>query len=137
MSCALRSTMSLDNGTNHVLGVDQADPAIVDTAGLYFFRSKDGGAAFFKQKGPHDDHHAFASNPIAPSTIYALGDGGIFSSSNRGDSWAQDGAGISNVLFYDIAISVTDQNLVIGGPQDTGTLQYPGGHTIWNEHSPC
>jgi hypothetical protein len=34
VSWALRSTMSLDNGTNHVLGVDQADPAIVYTAGV-------------------------------------------------------------------------------------------------------
>ena len=34
-----------------------------------------GGANFSDKNAPHDDHHAFASNPIAPSTIYALGTG--------------------------------------------------------------
>ena len=66
------------------------------------------------------------------TTIYTLGDGGIFRSSNRGDSWAQHGAGIANILFYDIAISEVDPDLVIGGTQDNGTLKYHGSDT-WKE----
>ena len=40
-------------------------------------------------------------------------------------------------MFYDIAISLTDPDLVIGGTQDNGTVKYRGGDTIWKESSPC
>ena len=58
MTWNLRSTLPLDNGTNHVCAVDQSNSGIVYTAGVRFYRSTDFGANFFDKKAPHDDHHA-------------------------------------------------------------------------------
>jgi hypothetical protein len=133
LTWALRSTLPLTNLTNDVIGVDQTNPAIVYTGGKDFFRSTDGGVTFSNKNAPHVDHHGFATDPVTSSTIYTVGDGGIFRSSDRGDSWILYGAGIANVMFFDIAISPTDPDLVIGGTQDNGTLKYHGGGTAWRE----
>jgi photosystem II stability/assembly factor-like uncharacterized protein len=129
----LRSTLPLSNLTNHVIGVDQTNPRIVYTAGKDFYRSTDEGDTFSDMKAPHVDHHGFASDPLTPSTIYTVCDGGIYRSSDRGNNWTFIGGGITNVWFYDIAVSMTNPNLVIGGTQDNGTLTFRGASNIWRE----
>jgi photosystem II stability/assembly factor-like uncharacterized protein len=118
---------------NDVIGVDPTDARYVYITGQFFYRSTDGGASFFRKDGPHSDHHSFAADPLTPGVIYALSDGGIFRSPDRGDTWSFVGEGIANVEFYDIAHAVTQQQLVIGGTQDNGTVRYDGSSTVWNE----
>jgi photosystem II stability/assembly factor-like uncharacterized protein len=129
----LRSTLPLTNGTNHVCAVDQANPEILYIGGVRLYRSTNGGATFTDKHVPHVDHHGFASDPLTSSTIYTACDGGIYRSPDRGDTWVLQGAGIANVLFFDIAISTTDSSVVIGGTQDNGTLKYHGGDSTWKE----
>lgn len=145
-SWELRPKLLRPLGANHralnnpAIGVDPTNPQYVYITGVDFYYSSDGGASFdwapSEQYGPHVDHHAFANDPVNPGMIYALSDGGIFRSSNRGVSWSFIGDGIANVEFYDLAASVLPPNisvgplLVIGGTQDNGTLRYTG-PTSW------
>jgi len=101
------------------------------------YRSDNGGTSFTKKSGygipdgPHVDYHGFGTDPLTAGVIYALTDGGIYRSSNRGDNWSFIGSGLANVEFYDIATSPADPNVVIGGTQDNGTLRYNGSSTVW------
>jgi photosystem II stability/assembly factor-like uncharacterized protein len=100
-----------------------------------FHRSIDGGQTFSVVTDPHVDHHRIVLDPVSPNTIYTLCDGGIYKSINNGalGSWSFLGNGLANVEFYDIANSVTNPNLVIGGTQDNGTIKYDGNSRIWNQ----
>ena len=100
-----------------------------------FHRSIDGGQTFSVVPGPHVDHHRIVLDPVSPDTIYTLCDGGIYKSTNNGapGSWSFIGNGLANILFYDIANSVTNPTLVIGGTQDNGTIKYHGTSWIWND----
>ncbi len=97
-----------------------------------FWRSSDGGKTFKKIRDVHMDHHAFAFDPKNSKIIYTGTDGGIFRSDNYGkqNSWKFIGEGISNVEFYDIANSVSNPKLMIGGTQDNGTVIYEG-RSVW------
>ncbi len=126
------------------ISVDPVDPNIVYIGGVPnykpgenpsgFIRSIDGGINFAIKSGPHVDHHKLAINPTDPKIIYVTTDGSIFRSTDRGEtgSWKFIGEGITNVQFYDIANSVTNADLVIGGTQDNGNVKYDGISTIWN-----
>jgi hypothetical protein len=117
------------------MNVDPTDPRFVYISGTQFQVSTNGGASFNIVSGPqpHVDHHGFAVDPNDPRIIYVVCDGGIYRSSNRGnkDTWQFIGNGIFNVQFYDSALAVTDQTMVIGGTQDNGTLEYSGS-TEWD-----
>lgn len=118
------------------LNVDSVDPKFVYISGVRFHVSTDGGTTFNIISGdqPHVDHHGFTVDPNDPKIIYVVTDGGVFRSSNRGneDTWRFIGDGIFNVQFYDSALAVTDQTMVIGGTQDNGTLEYSGS-TDWDK----
>ena len=114
---------------NDDIGADPVDPNIVYVTGVRIWRSTDGGNTFGVLSGPHADHHAFYNDPVSDTTIYALSDGGIFKSVNRGQSWTFIGSGIANVEFYDHGLAASDPTLTFGGTQDNGTLKYSGSAT--------
>jgi hypothetical protein len=111
------------------INADPTDPTFVYISGIDFLVSTDGGSTFNLVPGPqpHGDHHGFAANPVAPQIIYVVCDGGIYRSSNRGatGTWQFIGDGISNVMFYDIALAATDPTLTIGG---NAGQRYPAIH---------
>ena len=110
-----------------------ASPASANTVffgGVNFYKSTDGGATFNvigQADGVHVDHHAFAFQPGTPSTAYAGSDGGIWKSTDSGDSWASLNANLSITQFYGGAsLHPTDAATVMGGTQDNGTLLTTG-----------
>jgi photosystem II stability/assembly factor-like uncharacterized protein len=129
----LRSTpsQSFSGLYNDVIGVDANNPDIVYVTGVDFYRSTNGGINFQLKGGPHVDHHGFATDPVTPGLIYALSDGGIYRSANRGDDWTFIGEGIANIEFYDIASAFTEPTLVIGGTQDNGNVKRDDSNTVW------
>ncbi|HEV7232409.1 MAG TPA: T9SS type A sorting domain-containing protein [Bacteroidia bacterium] len=64
------------------------------------------------------------------STIYAGTDGGVFSTSNSGNSWAAINGNMNIAEIYKIGMSKTNPTLIIAGHQDNGTNLYSGG---WNQ----
>jgi photosystem II stability/assembly factor-like uncharacterized protein len=119
---------------NDVIGVDPSDPQFAYITGVIIYRRPAGSLDFVPSNGPHVDHHAFASD-LTTGAIYSLNDGGVYRSSNRGETWEFIGEGILNVEFYDHAIAVTEPNLIIGGTQDNGTVRFNGPSTVWTEFS--
>jgi hypothetical protein len=117
------------------LYADPVDPNFVYATGTSFRVSTDGGMSFAVIKGPHDDHHAFATDPNNPAIIYTGCDGGVYKSTNRGaaGSWTFIGKGMTITEFYDLADAATDPDLLIGGTQDNGTIRYRRPSTVW-EH---
>ena len=114
---------------NPWMGVDPSDPSIVYVLSQQFLRSTDGGASFAPPIGDTHECQKFALHPIAPGVIYLGRDNGLFRSPDHGSTWAQIGAGIANIEFYDGALAATDSSLMIGGAQDNGTSKYDGAST--------
>ena len=73
----------------------------------------------------HPDHHAFAFDLTNPAVIYAGSDGGIYKSTNGGETWSDvinEGLCITQFEFIDQ--HPTSEAIIFGGTQDNGTLQY-------------
>ena len=113
---------------------DPTNPQFVYATGTAFRVSTDGGMNFSPPSPqPHVDHHGFVTDPTNPAIIFAGSDGGIYKSTNRGQSgsWSFIGEGLATTEFYDIADSGKDPKVLIGGTQDNGTSQFDGSSTVW------
>jgi photosystem II stability/assembly factor-like uncharacterized protein len=115
-----------------VIAVDPGNPAILYFGGFSLSKSIDNGITFSDiGTSIHVDHHAFAFDPLTPSTIYAGSDGGIFKSTNAGGTWTSLNTNLELTQFYSgISVSPTSETTILGGTQDNGTLQW-GGAGSW------
>lgn len=122
----------LDFGTqssyNLVVGVDPDDANRIIIGGVRLFRSKDGGNTFQQiAANVHSDWHALAFDPNDPRRLVTGCDGGIFTSTNGGDSWRSLNNNISATQFYPgIAVHPTNPAIVVGGTQDNGSMMSNG-----------
>ncbi len=114
---------------NLAIGADPADPNIVIAGGLNFYRTTDGGSSWSQitrwvgtdLQYAHADHHGvvWTGNQILVAT-----DGGIFYSTDYGNTWADRNIGLRTKQFYACAIHPTSTNYFLGGTQDNGTHQF-------------
>lgn len=114
------------------LAVDPLDASRIYVAGVRAFRSRDGGATF-TQMGQeiHVDWHDIVVDPKDPTVLYAGTDGGVFVSTDGGDTWSARNSGLAIAQYYP-GISVHPQGqLVLGGSQDNGTHSYSGS-SLWS-----
>lgn len=74
----------------------------------------------------HADIHDLA---YFGNNLYCGSDGLITKSTDNGENWTDLTQGIAIMQFYEIAISSSSPNLVIGGSQDNGTNVYFGNDT--------
>ena len=117
------------------IAVDPRDEKRVYVAGIRGFRSTDGGDTF-KPMGMeiHCDWHTIVVDPRNPDILYAGTDGGVFVSTDAGDSWTSRNAGLSITQYYP-GISISpDGSKVMAGSQDNGTHTYTGS-PLWNGFS--
>lgn len=93
--------------------------------------STDGGANFTrKSKGLHADSHAIAIALANPETIYVGNDGGIYKSTDGGETWTSlNNALFSATQFQSVAVHPRDPKFTIGGTQDNGTNGMDGAGT--------
>ncbi len=132
-SWSLQSTPSFTGLFNDDIGADSSDPNTVYITGVNLYRSSDGGVTFSALSGTHADNHIFMNDPVTAGVIYAGDDGGIYKSTDRGNTWNFFAEGAANTEFYDIADAPTAANIVIGGLQDNGVVKYDASSTIWNQ----
>lgn len=91
----------------------------------------------------HADIHDMDYSELS-NDLYAACDGGLFKSTNNGESWSDVSANMSIQQFYRISIFENDPNLMVGGAQDNGTsrlsngkwMQISGGDGMDNAISP-
>ena len=110
-----------------VLAVDPVNPQRIYIAGVGAFRSLDGGATFKRMAvDVHVDWHVIVLDPNDPTILWAGTDGGVYLSTDGGDSWSSRSAGLAITQFYP-GIAVHPQGTRIsGGSQDNGTHVFTG-----------
>ncbi len=80
----------------------------------------------------HVDYHKIVYSKSNPQIVYLISDGGVFRSTDGGNSWKNKNNGISTIQFYCIASHPTDRNKIIGGAQDNGNFRtLDAGSTNW------
>ncbi|MCB9840113.1 MAG: hypothetical protein H6809_00495 [Phycisphaeraceae bacterium] len=110
-------------------GVDQqyADAGIL--------RSTNAGLSWAEvARGPltvrvHPDHHTIAWGPTG--IIWEGNDGGVYKSTNGGDTWQNLNATLGAALLYDIEVHPTSVERMLGGTQDNGTPERTGPSDVW------
>jgi photosystem II stability/assembly factor-like uncharacterized protein len=73
-----------------------------------------------KTQVTHADKHFMAYNPVN-GYLFDCNDGGIYYSTNEGNSWNMISNGLGIMQFYRMSIIESDTNMVLAGAQDNGT----------------
>ncbi len=109
--------------------VDPECPDTVFAMGVEFYRSTDGGNSWDEVgHSNHVDHHAMAFDPNDHTRIFEGNDGGVYVTTNSGDSWSKLYDQHTN-QFYAIEIDYLEPSRLYGGTQDNGTLRTATGMT--------
>jgi photosystem II stability/assembly factor-like uncharacterized protein len=117
---------------SHWVAVHPTDETQVVHAGVNIYKSNSGGAVLQQIGGPHVDHHNYAHDPFNPDVLFIANDGGVYRSTNFGNSYTSIGQGLITAQFYNgFSSSRTDTNFAIGGLQDNNSVIYTGDKTNW------
>jgi photosystem II stability/assembly factor-like uncharacterized protein len=125
---------------DNILFVDPSNASIVYAGGIDFWKSTNGGSSWTQKTNwypvsgyefVHADHHAIAFDPSNSNVMYLGTDGGIFKSTNKGESWTALNNNLFITQFYYGAVAPTGTTYY-GGTQDNGTLKSTGS-TLWSQ----
>jgi Secretion system C-terminal sorting domain len=133
---------------SHFVGINQNDPTKMLVGGIDLYKSTNGGTNFIQKsywylwylgqaippgepEGPpnysHADHHCILYNPDNPDIIYFGNDGGVFRTTDGGETFSGCNGGYQTSQFYNyFASSFQDSLIAIGGLQDNATAIYWG-----------
>lgn len=125
---------------DNILYVDPANASTVFAGGIDFWKSTNGAASWTQKTNwypasgydfVHADHHAIAFDPSNSNVMYLGTDGGIFKSTDKGESWTSLNNNLFITQFYYGAVAPTGTTYY-GGTQDNGTLKSTGSSS-WSE----
>jgi len=119
------------------IAVDPDDPERVIAGGIKIYDSSDGGLSFAETGGGnplgdgdsvHLDHHAIAWEPGSTDNLWVGCDGGIWRSTDDGETWSPRNDGLVTTQFYDVGLDPNDPVFVMAGSQDNGLpwVETPG-----------
>ena len=148
-----RGTSGFDTaqiGYNTYLVVDPNDASTIYLGSRDVFRSTDGGVSWtnltrtYSSDGfgysytpfiskTHADQHGFAFVPGAPNQFYIGNDGGVYKTTNGGQTFQSLNSTLSLTQFTSIALHPTDSTITYGGTQDNGTQRRFADRGTWNE----
>jgi photosystem II stability/assembly factor-like uncharacterized protein len=81
----------------------------------------------------HADKHFMTFHSLRPGELYECNDGGLFRTSNGGQSWENLSNGLEISQIYDMAHSDKDPQNIVMGLQDNGSKQLKSG--TWKDIS--
>lgn len=111
----------------HWVAVHPTNSNEIVWAGVDIYKSNNGGTTFTQKFGIHVDHHNFTRDPNNLNILYVACDGGVYRSTDFGDSYTSIGYGLQTAQFYNgFSSSPIDSNLAMGGLQDNGSQIYRG-----------
>lgn len=90
------------------------------------------GVGQFPNNFVHADHHVVSFDPANANTMYMGCDGGIFKSTDSGETWSDLNGSLPVTQYYGIAAH-PDGEHVIGGTQDNGSHLFFGDRDLWLE----
>ncbi|MCS7308965.1 MAG: hypothetical protein NZ741_01970 [Armatimonadetes bacterium] len=109
---------------NLVMRVDPNDPNVAYLGEIELWRTTDGGNTWTRINGAvpngHVDQHALAFHPTDTRRIYIGCDGGLFFSTNRGDTRTPLNTGRGTMEYYGFDVHPTDPSRLAAGAQDNG-----------------
>jgi photosystem II stability/assembly factor-like uncharacterized protein len=120
---------------DQVICVSPVDANAIYTGGLNIANSIDGGnswntitdwAAWPASNYVHGDNHCMIFLPGNGSTVFSCNDGGIFKTTDGGNSWSNLSNGLNIKQYYRIACSALTPGLMYAGAQDNGTDKING-----------
>ncbi len=115
------------------LAVNPVDSSKIVRGAQSLYKSINGGISFAYIGDCWADFHDYAQHPTDPNTLYLVDDGGVWLSTNFGDSYQFVGVGLLTSQFYNgFSNSATDSLLAQGEVQDHFRYMYTGS-TSWFE----
>ncbi len=113
------------------IAVAPQEPRTIFLGGVEMLRSTNGGTTFQNVTPPHVDIHEIEFD--AAQRLIAAGDGGVFRSTDLGQSWEVLNGGLGTVQYYaGLAVSAATPDFIAVGSQDNGTHVRRGG-SFWEE----
>lgn len=126
---------------DNILAVDPDNPNNLLAGGIDNWKSTNGSTSWtqktnwYSQGGAppyvHADQHVYAFAPSNSSIVYLGNDGGIYKSTNKGETWTALNNNLFITQFYYGAVNPTGTTYA-GGTQDNGTLRTTGSSN-WTE----
>ncbi len=125
------ANMSLYGYYDCVLEASPTNSDEVYVAGLQIVKSTDGGftwqemgdwTGFPNPNYVHADNHYIKFLPGSSSTIFSCNDGGIFKSTNNGNTWIDLSANLNIAQYYRIGSALSMPTEYYLGQQDIGTV---------------
>lgn len=126
---------------DNILAVDPDNANNVLAGGIDNWKTTDAGNTWiqktnwYSQSGAppyaHADQHGVAFAPSNSNIVYLGNDGGIYKSTNKGETWTSMNNNLFITQFYYGTVNPTG-TVYAGGTQDNGTLRTTGS-TSWNE----
>jgi photosystem II stability/assembly factor-like uncharacterized protein len=130
---------------NHMIIVDQTNSDTIYAGGTYpynasyrgLIRTTNGGTSWtdITDRTPngclHPDIHHMAWD--AAGHLWVGCDGGVWESTNNGNSWINHNATLGITQFYTVAVSSVNDLIIQGGTQDNGTPRTETGGLPWFE----
>ncbi|WP_081740450.1 T9SS type A sorting domain-containing protein [Aquimarina pacifica] len=128
-------------GRDMAIAVSHTDINEVHIGGLDLYKSSNGGTSFAKEtswiKSNASYPYVHADTEVLQyigSNLYVGCDGGIFKSTNTGNSFTDLSAGLGIQQFYKIGNSASNKNKVAGGSQDNGSVIMSGDAHEWMQY---
>jgi photosystem II stability/assembly factor-like uncharacterized protein len=116
-------------GYDNVLSVDPTNANILYAGGITLWKYDGANWTEVSQlfsnpsAGIHVDQHSLT---WAGGRLIVGNDGGVWSTTDGGVTWADHNATLSTVQFYEGSVHPSNPNFALGGAQDNGTSQWTG-----------
>ncbi len=137
-------------GYNTYIFTDPADANAIYLGARDVYKSTDGGVSWTnktrnfrhngnfweyapQQSNAHPDQHALTFSPTNSNVVYLGNDGGIFKSTNGGESFTSLNASLNLTMFTSLAVHPTEAAVSYGGTQDNGTQRRSPNANFWQE----
>ncbi len=107
---------------NNALAISPTNPDIVIAGGVDYTRTTDGGASWDRPSFAGDGMHVDAVDiEFRASRLWIANDGGLWSSSDAGETTRSHNDGFVTRQFYTLALDQANTDRMLAGSQDNGT----------------